>query len=103
MKHFLTPIASVDLLRIGFDVGYYDKHDIARWADQQINDYDDPPFALIEISLVKRKGDDEITKRLRELSETDLNAPTEGRVASGFVGMLLREGRNNLVQAMWIT
>lgn len=77
--------AEADVLRCGYDVGYFDKADIARWADRQIAATDDPCTELLDLSMIRQTHPLDVMKLLRSLGAAD-SAATETQI--GFIGLL---------------
>jgi hypothetical protein len=74
-------------LRCGYDVGYFDKSDIAQWADRQIEACDVPSDALLDLSMNRRLDPLDVIKLLQSFGEADPAASI--RIHIGFIGLLL--------------
>ena len=66
----MSPISNVtsteaNVLRCGYDVGYFNKSDIAQWADRQIEACDVPSDALLDLSMNRRLDPLDVIKLLR--------------------------------------
>ncbi len=81
--------AEADVLRCGYHVGYFDKSDIARWADRQIATIEDPCTELLDLSMIRQTHPLDVTKLLRSLGAADLAATIETQI--GFIGLLYEE------------
>ena len=100
-----------DVLRCGYQLGYFDKPDIVAWADRQIEATDTPSNALLDLSMIRLTDPMDVTKLLRSLGPVEPTASTETEI--GFIGLLLTkqhipiekaiEGLWALVDALGIT
>jgi len=75
-----------NILRCGYDVGYFDKSDIARWADRQIAAIDDPCTELLDLSMNRNTHPFDVMQLLRSLGAADPAATIQAQI--GFIGLL---------------
>jgi len=91
-----------DVLRCGYDVGFFDKSDIARWADQQIAAIDAPSMALIDLSMNRQLHPLDVMKLLRNFGQSNPSAIIEAQL--GFIGLLLSTNRMSVelaIRGLW--
>ena len=58
---------SAEVYRIGVSIGLLTIEDIMKWADNVIEQYDTPPYEIIELSLSAKKNLEDITLSLMEI------------------------------------
>ena len=58
---------SAEVYRIGISIGLLTIEDIMKWADKVIEQYDTPPYEIIELSLSAKKKLEDITFSLTEI------------------------------------
>ncbi|MFN3151315.1 hypothetical protein [Bremerella sp.] len=80
-----------DLLRCGFDIGYFDKSDIARWADRWILAIDEPCLQLFDLSFNRSLDPYDVSKLLRSLGPSE--SSTTAQTTFGFLGLLYEDRR----------
>jgi hypothetical protein len=80
-----------DVLWCGYDVGYFDKSDIARWADRQIAAVENPCTELLDLSMIRHTHPLDVMKLLRSLASADARATIQTRI--GFIGLLYDKRR----------
>jgi hypothetical protein len=91
-----------NVLRCGYDVGYFDKSDIAQWADRQIEACDVPSDALLDLSMNRRLDPLDVIKLLQAFGEADPAASIQTQI--GFIGLLLAKQRISAklaIQGLW--
>ena len=91
-----------DILRCGYNVGFFEKSDIANWADRQIEAIDDPCNALLDLSMIQRTHPLYVMNLLRSLGSTDSSATIETQI--GFIGLLLTQRRITMqvaIRGLW--
>ena len=79
--------AEADVLRCGYDVGFFGKTDIANWADRQIEAIENPSTALLDLSMIRHTHPLDVMNLLRSLGPTDPAKTIETQI--GFIGLLL--------------
>lgn len=93
-----------NLLRRGFDIGYFDKSDIARWADRWILAIDEPCLELFDLSLNRSLDPYDVSKLLRSLGPSESSASAQTTL--GFLGLLYEGGRisaqHTIGQLFWL-
>jgi hypothetical protein len=78
-----------DILRCGYNVGYFDNADIARWADRQIEASDIPSTELLDLSMNRETHPIDVMNLLRSFG---LPAPsTTIQTQIGFIGLLIEK------------
>lgn len=82
-----------NVLRCGFEVGYFDKPDIARWADRWILTLEEPCDELFDLSLNRRLDPIDIESLFRKLSSPEPDLPVQTRF--GFIGLLYDEKKTS--------
>lgn len=87
-----------ELLRCGFDVGYYEKRDIERWADKQIAAIDNPRAELLDLSMLRQVHPHDVMNKLKSLASSAPSSSTRTRI--GFVGLALNRKRISLTNAI---
>lgn len=93
----MRPAARV--LRVGFACGYYTKENVASWADEEIASEDAPRIEIIELCLVKHKGEHELSMLLGSIGgPLDPSGDAELRIA--FIGRMHARGRIELGAAV---
>lgn len=80
-----------DLLRCGFDIGYFDKSDIARWADRWILAIDEPCLQLFDLSFNRSLDPYDVSKLLRSLGPSKSSGAAQ--TTFGFLGLLYEDRR----------
>jgi hypothetical protein len=75
-----------DVLRCGYDVGYFNKSDIERWADRLIAATEAPCYELLDLSILRNAHPLDVMKLLRSLGAADPAATLETQV--GFIALL---------------
>lgn len=91
-----------NVLRCGYDVGYFDKSDIANWADRQIEACDVPSDALLDLSMNRRLDPLDVIKLLQSFGEADPAASIQTQI--GFIGLLFAKQRISMesaVRGLW--
>ena len=83
--------AEADILRCGYDLGFFDKPDIERWAERQIEAIEEPPLALIDLAMIRSASPVDVVNLLRQLGSTDPAASLATQLA--FIGMLYQSQR----------
>jgi len=78
-----------DILRCGYDVGYFDKAHIEGWADRQIEACDSPPTELLDLSMIRDTHPIDVMNLLRSIGSPDSSTSIETQI--GFLGLLLAE------------
>jgi hypothetical protein len=88
-----------DILRCGYNMGYFDKPDIERWADSQIAAIDTPADDLLNLSMIRETHPVDVLNSLKSLSA---HTPPEQSVATqiGFIGLCYCEGKITLEAAV---
>jgi hypothetical protein len=76
-----------NVLRYGYAVGYFEKSDIAQWADRQIEACDVPSDALLDLSMNRRLDPLDVVKLLQSFGEADPAASIQIQI--GLLGLLL--------------
>lgn len=61
------PISALALF-VGFEMRRYDRHDVSRWVDAEVEKTDVPTGVLLELTTLRDKHDVDIVNLLRELS-----------------------------------
>jgi len=87
-----------DLLRCGYDLGYFDKADITRWADRQIEACDSPPTELLDLSMIRDTHPIDVMNLLRTFGSPDSSTTIQTQI--GFIGLLLAEGKISTQRAI---
>ena len=91
-----------DVLRCGYDVGFFDKSDIERWADCQITAIDNPPTELLDLSMVRQTHPIDVMNLLRTLGAVD--PATTIQIQIGFLGLLREKHKINTqlaIRGLW--
>lgn len=78
-----------DVLRCGYDVGYFNKADVERWADRQIAVTEVPCAGLLDLSMIRHTHPIDVMKLLLSLGAADPAAIIETQI--GFIGLLFRK------------
>lgn len=94
--------AEADVLYCGYDVGFFDKADIASWADQQIAAISEPSTTLLDLAMIRQTHPIDVMKLLRALGEPDAANSIEIRI--GFLGVLYETGKLSLragIKGLW--
>lgn len=60
-----------DVLRCGYDIGYFDKSDIVRWADRQIAACNCPTTELMDLSMIRHRHPIDVIMLLRTIGSSD--------------------------------
>ena len=81
-----TMSTEAELLRCGFSAGYFDKADIARWADLWILALDEPCSELFDLSLNRRFNPIDLMNLLRSLVKPEHISTVQTTI--GFLGLL---------------
>ena len=97
MSHLRSTEA--DALRCGYDIGYFDKSDIANWADRQIEATEAPSIALLDLSVILHTHPLDVIKLLARLGAVDPATTIETRI--GFIGLLGSEKHITTQLAIW--
>ena len=102
--HISTKAAAIeaDVLRIGFDIGFFNKADIARRADRQIAAINEPSLQMIELSMNQDVDPHDISKYLSSISQTDEQWKVAAHI--GFIGLLYASQRlttEKAVRSLW--
>ena len=63
--------AEADVLLCGYDIGFFDKSDIERWADRQIEAVDEPSAALIELAMLQSAHPLDVMRILRTFASPE--------------------------------
>lgn len=83
-----TPLAiEASVLLCGYEIGYFNKADVIRWADQKILESDIPSMELIELAMCREMDPIDVMQLLRTFF-TEESAPTV-ETQIGFIGLLL--------------
>jgi len=80
-----------DVLLCGYDVGFFDKTDIERWADHQIAIIDEPSTELLDLSMIRNTHPLDVMNTLRKLGSADPLTSVQTRI--GFIGLLFDKNR----------
>lgn len=80
-----------DILRCGYNVGYFGKADIAKWADQQIEAFDSLPTELLDLSMIRDTHPIDVMNLLRAIRSPDSSRTIETQI--GFIGLQLNKGK----------
>jgi hypothetical protein len=83
--------AEAEVLRCGYNVGFFDKSDIVKWADRQIEVTDNPSAALLDLSMIRQTHPLDVMKLLRCFGPTEPANSIEIQI--GFIGLLLAKQR----------
>ncbi|MGY8769527.1 MAG: hypothetical protein ACKVH8_13995 [Pirellulales bacterium] len=81
--------AEANFLRCGYEMGFFEKEDIERWADSQILAVDVPSDTLIELALIREKLPADVIALLLKLGP---EKPSK-LIEMGFIGLLLQLNR----------
>ena len=95
-------VAEADVLRCGYDVGYFDKSDIVAWADRQIVACDTPADALLDLSMCLDTHPLDVMNQLRLLGANDPATCLETQF--GFLGLVFQSERLSLqlaIRGLW--
>ena len=79
--------AEADVLRCGYDLGFFDKTDIAAWADRRIESTENPSTELLDLSMIRQTHPLDVMNLLRSLGAAD--PATNIQTQIGFIGLLL--------------
>ena len=90
--------AEADVLRCGYDVGYFDKSDIITWADRQIAACDSPTDALLDLSMCRKDHPIDVMNHLGVLGSNDPVTALETQF--GFIGLTFQSEQLSLQQAI---
>jgi hypothetical protein len=84
-----------DVLRCGYNAGYFNKADVERWAECKIAALDDPPADLIELATIQRTHPLDVIKLLTSLSSS---MPASNSIGTqiGFIGLAFGLGKLSL-------
>jgi hypothetical protein len=93
-----SAVAEADLLLCGYEVGYFDKSDIAQWADRQIAAIANPSAELLDLSMIRHTYPIDVMNLLRSLGSPDLNVRIQNQI--GFIGLLYGEKKLTLQRAI---
>jgi hypothetical protein len=91
-----------DILRCGYEVAYFDKADIVRWADRQIETTDKPSTELLDLAMIRDADPLEVTGLLRLLGSPNAGELIQAQV--GFIGLKLAEQQISprlAIRALW--
>jgi hypothetical protein len=75
------------ILRCGYNVGYFDNADIARWADCQIEASDIPSTELLDLSMNRETHPIDVMNLLRSFGSPAPSATIQTQI--GFLGLLI--------------
>lgn len=98
-----TVAIEADLLRVGFQLGYYSKDDLAGWADRQIAIVDEPSLELITLSMNKRVDPHDLLMLLRSIGQTDDQQKIFTEIS--FIGLLYTSERiptGEAIRLLWL-
>ena len=94
--------AEADVLLCGYDVGYFDKADIERWVERQIESVDEPSSSLIDLAMIRNTHPVDVMNLLRTFGSPDAAASIDTRL--GFIGLLFQSQRVSLhlaIRGLW--
>lgn len=87
------------LLRVGFDLGLYDRADVADWVTSRVMAPEQLDGPLLELGTLAGRSDEDIASLLR-----DLAGPVPGglaaRIEIGLVGRMVAAGTSKLKPAI---
>jgi hypothetical protein len=78
-----------DVLRCGYEVGYFDEADIVSWADRQITLADNPSTTLLDLSMSRQTNPVDLLRLLKSLGSWHVPAIVSTKI--GFIGLLVCE------------
>lgn len=78
-----------NVLRYGYEVGYFDKPYIAQWADRWILALDEPCDELFDLSMNRRLDPIDVSRSLQKLAP--LEPALSVQIQFGFVGLLYEQ------------
>ncbi|MEW4453789.1 hypothetical protein AB1L30_14035 [Bremerella sp. JC817] len=81
--------SEADVLCSGYDVGYFDKADVARWADRWIEATDVPCDVLFDLSLNRSLHPVDLKRALRSLGSAEPDQVASTTI--GFLGLLYEQ------------
>lgn len=79
--------AEADVLRCGYDVGFFDKSDIETWADRQIEASTYPCTELLDLSMIRQTHPLDVMNLLRSFGPPDPATTIQTQI--GLIGLLL--------------
>jgi hypothetical protein len=91
--------AEAFVLRCGFNIGFFDKIDIEKWAESQIAATDEPSIELIDLAILRDKHPYDVMKLLASVGD---EIPVAEAIAAqiGLVGSQFENGPIPLVSAV---
>lgn len=87
-----------DVLRCGYEVGYFDKSDIIRWADTQIEECDSPSTTLLDLAMIRTTDPIDVMNLLRSIGSPESSIAIETQL--GFLGLLVTTGAISMERAV---
>lgn len=69
MVNFLQIKFQATIYRFGLDCGLFTKNEVIGWCDRLIESLDNPPYEIIELSLMGKKSISDLTQKLIEIGD----------------------------------
>jgi hypothetical protein len=88
-----------DVLCCGYNVGFFDKSDIVRWADSQIAAMDKPSDALLDLAMIRDAHPLDVIKLLKTIRVEPASADSIA-TQIGFIGICFTKSRITLRAAI---
>lgn len=77
-----------EVYRLGISIGFQTVQDVIRWADKLIEQFDSPPYEIIELSLSAKEKPDDVCFKLKMVKgEFDIDLPP--KIILGLLGEYL--------------
>lgn len=83
--------AEADVLRCGYNVGFFDKSDVEAWADRQIEASTYPCTELLDLSMTRQTHPLDVMNLLRSFGPPDPATTIQTQI--GFIGLLLAKNK----------